>query len=398
MKKKTVIILFAICIMSICFFSGLLVYAFEVQGDRNNMKDIIINKASILASNTLTRPSTQESKPAKPVKPVKPVKTEAVDQKKTKPIILDFAGDINFDESSKPMARYDEKKKGILGGLSSDLVKEMKTADVMMLNNEFSYSNRGIKTKNKSFTFRANPNRVKILKQMGVDIVSLANNHALDYGPDALTDTFQTLDKAGIDYIGAGNNITRAKAPVYLNLGDKKIAYVAASRVVFSTDWYATDTKLGMIGTYDPQLYIKSIKKAAANSDFVVAFLHWGVERNSYPESYQRSLARQYIDAGADLVVGCHPHVLQGFEFYKGKPIAYSLGNFWFGSSNQDSGLLKLYLNENNSIKLQILPAKAEDTYTYLLLDTTKKKQYYNNMEKLSYGVTIDKNGFIKEK
>lgn len=415
MKKRNIILLFATCIISLCFFGGLLVYAFELQLDKDKQNDLDKQKSNISmikkeptkapeiasdknTSNQISSPGKKNNISKVTVTPKPSSQPKVNNKKEEQPIILDFAGDINFDESSQPITRYDSKKKGILGGLSSDLVAEMKAADLMMLNNEFSYSTRGTKAANKSYTFRANPKRVEILKEMGVDIVSLANNHTLDYGPDALKDTFQTLENAKIDYIGAGINMARAKAPVYYTLGNKKIAYVAASRVVFSTDWYATDTKLGMIGTYDPTLYIKSIKEAAAHSDFVVAYLHWGVERKSQPEPYQRLLAKQYIDAGADFVVGCHPHVLQGFEYYKGKPIAYSLGNFWFNSAYKDTGLLKLYLDTNGTARLQILPAKSENAYTYFIKDSAKKAQYYKTMENISYGVTIDKNGFIKEK
>ena len=138
----------------------------------------------------------------------------------------------------------------------------MNQADIFMLNNEFAYSTRGNRIIEKSYTFRAHPNRIDILKEMGVDIVSLANNHALDYGQDALLDTFTTLEEAGIDYVGAGHNMDRAKSPVYYTIGDTKIGYVAASRVVYAMDWYATDDRPGMIGTYDPALFISSIEEA----------------------------------------------------------------------------------------------------------------------------------------
>lgn len=317
---------------------------------------------------------------------------------RSEPIVLGFVGDINFDEESNPMARYDKEKEGILGGVSSDLVKEMNGVDIMMLNNEFAYSSRGTKTPDKSYTFRANPSRVDILGEMGVDIVSLANNHALDYGPDALLDTFKTLEDAGIDYVGAGKNLDRAIKPIYYTFGNTKIAYLAASRVVYSMDWYASDTKLGMIGTYDPTLILTSIKEAAANSDYVVIFLHWGVERNNSPEDYQRTLAKQYIDAGADAVIGCHPHVLQGFEYYKGKPIAYSLGNFWFNSYTRDAGLLKLYLDQDGTVRVQILPTVSENTFTSMIKKKAERKTYFDFMQEISFGVTIDNDGFVTEK
>ena len=223
------------------------------------------------------------------------------------PIVLAFAGDINFDENSKPIARYDRENKGILGAISEDLVEEMNNADIFMLNNEFAYSTRGSRIQEKSYTFRANPKRVDILKEMGVDIVSLANNHALDYGVDALLDTFTTLEEAGIDYVGAGVNIDRAKAPIYYTINDTTIAYVAASRVIYAMDWYASDTRPGMIGTYDPALFVESIKEAKENSDFVVAYVHWGKENTHELLDYQINMAKIYIDAGADAVIGCHP-------------------------------------------------------------------------------------------
>ncbi len=314
------------------------------------------------------------------------------------PIVLGFAGDVNFNEGSKPDAKYDSEGKGILGGLSADLVDEMKSANIMMLNNEFAYSKRGAALPNKSYTFRADPKRVDILHEMGADIVSLANNHALDYGQDALLDTFTTLEDAGIDYVGAGINMDRAKAPVYYTIGDTKIAYLAASRVIYALDWYATDTRPGMIGTYDSALFVKSIQEAAKNSDFVVAFVHWGVEQNNYPEDYQRTLAHKYIDAGADVVIGCHPHVVQGMEFYKGKPIAYSLGNFWFNAAKVYSGLIKVSIDSDGTMKTQLLPVMANNTYTYILEKESERKAYYDFMEEISSGVSFDEDGFVTEK
>ncbi len=313
------------------------------------------------------------------------------------PIVLAFAGDINLDEDSKPVARYDRMGQGILGCISPELIEEMTAADIMMLNNEFAYSLRGEEEQNKSYTFRAAPERVGILKEMGVDIVSLANNHALDFGMEALLDTFDTLEEAKIDYVGAGVNLDRAKAPIYYNVGDKKIAFVAASRVVFAMDWYATDTRSGMIGTYDPTLLLGVIKEAKEQSDFVVVYVHWGVERTHTPTDYQKSLARKYIDAGADAVIGCHPHVLQGLEFYQGKPIAYSLGNYWFNNTTREAGLLKLILPPEGGLKVQLLPTLGENTYTSLITDQKKRAAYFDFMEEISFGVSFDEDGYATE-
>lgn len=316
----------------------------------------------------------------------------------SEPIILAFAGDVNLDENSRPVARYDKENKGILGGIGEDLVDEMKAADIFMLNNEFAYSTRGTEIAQKSYTFRAHPKRVEILKEMGVDIVSLANNHALDFGVEALLDTFTTLDEAGIDYVGAGANMDRAKAPIYYSIGDTTIAYVAASHVIYAMDWYATDERPGMIGTYDPALFVISIKEAKEKSDFVVVYVHWGVERTHEPVNYQKNLARIYIDAGADAVIGCHPHVMQGIEFYKDKVIAYSLGNYWFNSAKRESGLLKIYLDPDGTTDVQLLPVMNDNTYTYMITEEKDRKAYFKFMEDISFDVKFDENGFVSNK
>ncbi len=396
MKKRNIIILILISIISVCVLTALLIFAYHQNQDRTTQNEANKTPAStpisIAISPTAALGSDTPSATPTPVT-VTPLPSEQPDS----PIVLGFAGDVNLDENNPPAKKYDSEDKGILGILSEDLLKEMQAVDVLMLNNEFSYSTGGTKTPDKTYTFRADPDRVSILTDMGVDVVSLANNHALDYGQEALLDTFRTLDDAGINYVGAGDTMDRAKAPIYREIGGKKIAFLAASRVVFSMNWYATDTTPGMIGTYDPSLILESIQEAKGNSDFVVIFVHWGVERDNHPQEYQTSLAKQYIDAGADAVIGCHPHVMEGFEYYKGKPIAYSLGNFIFTSRSDKSGFLKLYLDPEGGVRMQLLPAVYSDTYTSLLTDGVDKKDYYDYMEEISYHVTIDKDGFISE-
>jgi Putative enzyme of poly-gamma-glutamate biosynthesis (capsule formation) len=382
MKKRNVFFLLIISILTLCAITGLLVYAFilQEQNDRNRF--------------TSKNGQEQLSPTITPSEAVSPTPTVTPTKALSK-VVLGFAGDVNLDVYNPPIAKYNSVGKDITRCFSKDLLKEMRSADIMMLNNEFSYSTRGTKAQDKQYTFRAKPDNINILKEMGVDIVSLANNHALDYGPEALQDTFDTLDNAGIDYVGAGKNLDRAKAPVYYSVGGRKIAFLAASRVMPAGNWYATDSQSGMVGTYDPTIIVESIKEAKANCDFVVIFVHWGKERNTHPEEYQRNLAKQYIDAGADAVIGCHPHVMQGMEYYKGKPIAYSLGNYWFNDSLKQSGMIKLYLNTDGSVKFQLLPVMNKNTETYLLTDKYEKKNYYNTMRDLSFGVTIDEDGFI---
>jgi poly-gamma-glutamate synthesis protein (capsule biosynthesis protein) len=247
----------------------------------------------------------------------------------------------------------------------------------------------------KQFTFRINPRYTKLFQDMQLDIVTLANNHVLDYGEEALLDTFTALDNAKIKYVGAGKNISEAKAAETFQINDKNIAILSASRVIPVATWNAGNSKPGLLTTYDPSILIDEINKAKKTSDYIIVYVHWGIERHSNPEEYQRKLAKQYIDAGADLVVGSHPHVLQGIEYYKDKPIIYSLGNFMFYNTINQTALLKVTVNESNETQLQLLPCKAINGQTDLVNNTVEKDDFYKYLTSISYEITFDKNGIV---
>lgn len=314
-----------------------------------------------------------------------------------KPVTLGFAGDINFHDSYRNMQYMRSCPNGLEDCLSEDLLKRMNKVDYMMLNNEFPYSDRGEPAPEKDYTFRSNPKNVELLKQMGVDIVSLANNHALDYGRDALSDTFVVLDEAGIDYVGAGENSERAaEVIVYENQG-KKIGYFASSRVIYQSDWVATSSRNGMQSAYDIEYMVEAVKAAKEKCDYLIVYMHWGVEYNNYPEDYQREWARLYIDAGANAVIGCHPHVVQGFEIYNGCPIVYSLGNFWFNSATKDSMYVELTVNGDNTSELRVFPTYNQNFRTYFINDEKEYSRYIKDLTKFSFDITIDEKGYVKE-
>jgi len=142
-----------------------------------------------------------------------------------------FAGDILLDDAYAMMFRYRSRGSDINDTFSADLLERMRGADVFMLNNEFPFSKRGTPTEGKTFTFRANPDNIEMYAQLGVDIVSLANNHAYDFGKEALLDTFTTLETAGIPYVGAGRDLNEAKKPVYFIANGMKIGIVSATQI-----------------------------------------------------------------------------------------------------------------------------------------------------------------------
>lgn len=274
--------------------------------------------------------------------------------------VLLFAGDVYL--SDHVLNAYD-RAGGIEGVLDETIRNEIEAADLFMVNQEFPFTDRGKAAEDKQFTFRLPPERIHILKEMGIDVVTLANNHILDFGPEGITDSILALDQAGILHVGAGENINEAKAMVTVELCGRTVGFLGVSRVYMSADWAAGYSHPGVFSTYDPTLALEEIRKAREQVDYLVVYVHWGVERETAPKEYQRTMGRQYIDAGADLVIGSHPHVLQPMEYYNGKPIVYSLGNFVFGSSIPSTELFKVVLGEDE-VTVTEIPCTSSGGYT----------------------------------
>lgn len=318
---------------------------------------------------------------------------------KTKETTLAFTGDLNFSEGYSTTSHLDSCANGIYDCFSDDLLELMNRIDILMLNNEFTYSTRGTPLPGKAFTFRADPSRAGLLKVFGTDIVNLANNHVYDYGPDALLDTIDTLNKEGIPHIGASANLKKASAPYYFVCNGRKIAFVAATQIERSTNYTKEATKdtPGVLKTLNPDKFTAVIKKAKKNSDYVIAIVHWGTEGSSYYGQDQKDLAKAFVDAGADAIVGGHTHCLQGFEIIDGVPVLYSTGNFWFSRRTQDTGLAKITISRNGKLTMSFIPCIQENLRTYLVTDVAQKQRIFTLLQQLSANnVWLTKNGTVK--
>lgn len=312
-------------------------------------------------------------------------------------VTLLFAGDVLL--SDHVLNAY-QQSGGIGGVLDDGFREEIEAADFFMVNQEFPFSSRGTAAEDKQYTFRLPPEQVSMFQEMGIDAVTLANNHALDFGRDALLDTCDTLDAAGILRTGAGADLEEAKKPVVIERKGVRIGILGATRVIPETGWAAGKNHPGMLATYDAGIALEEIRRMRAECDYVVVFVHWGIEREETPQEYQRTLGRQYIDAGADLVVGSHPHVLQGIEYHQGKPIVYSLGNFVFGSSIPKTALLRVTLPLDgmgmaNEARLQLIPGTSSAGYTRMLTEDGKIQAFYEDMKRISIGVSLDSRGMV---
>lgn len=308
-------------------------------------------------------------------------------------ITMSFIGDVSLADDWYIMPKYDEREKKIYGILSETVVNTLTSSDITIANNEFTISNRGEKMPNKYYTFRGSPERLSIYKEMGVNLVTLANNHIYDYGREAFYDALNALEEYNIPYIGAGRNKEEAKKPFYYIINGYKIAFVNATRAEkYILTPEATETAGGVLRCYNSTEFINLITETKKQSDYVIALVHWGKEDSTELEQVQIDTSKQYIDAGADIIIGTHAHTLQGIDFYNNKAIIYNIGDFIFNHESKDTGIFQLKIDNNGEFSYYFLPCRQHDKYTYLLKDS-EKERVLNKMRKLSPNIIIDETG-----
>ncbi|MBI5243838.1 MAG: CapA family protein [Elusimicrobia bacterium] len=201
--------------------------------------------------------------------------------------------------------------------------------DIVFGNLETAVSERGKKAA-KEFTFRAQPKNLKILSEAGFTIVSLANNHSMDFGSQALLDALKALDREKIAHIGAGRNLEEARKPVFLEAGGLKIGFLALTSTFPEEHW--AGRKRPGVASSETDRVSAWVREAKASCDVLVVSFHGGEQKAETPNEVQRAFGRAAIEGGADIVVGHHPHVLQAVELRGGRPILHSIGNFLFVS------------------------------------------------------------------
>lgn len=237
------------------------------------------------------------------------------------PLTLIFAGDILLDDGPGRVIAAG-------GDPLAPFAPVLAAADYRIGNLECAVATGGAAQPSKLWSFRAQPETLKILRGR-FDAVSLANNHSGDYGPAAFVETTHHLDAAGIARFGGGSNLAEAHRPLWIERKGLKIAVLGYNE--YKPRRFEAGPQTPGIAWSEDEQVIADIRAArAAGADHVIPFMHWGWERETQPEARQQRFARRMIDEGASLVVGSHPHVTQGAEIYRGKPIIYSLGNFIF--------------------------------------------------------------------
>ena len=333
-------------------------------------------------------------------------KTYVVDEEIDGDIVLDFTGDLSFAEGIATTEFMDNQINGVRDCFSADLLQEMQSADILLANNEFSYTNRGTPLAGKAYTFRADPSRASLLEELGVDVVSVANNHVYDYDEIGFLDTLNTLNENGMPYVGAGVNLEEARKPIYFIVGGRKIAICAATQIERTLNYTkeATGVSPGVMKCLHPEAFCETIAEAKANADYVIVFPHWGTEGTANYGGDQVALARAFVEAGADVIIGGHTHCLQTIEYMDDVPIFYSLGNYWFSTTGNmptayDTGLAQIRIKRDGAIDAYFIPCRFNAGVTSLL--DSEDMAYSNiidSLNTLSGSATIDKEGHISKK
>jgi len=242
------------------------------------------------------------------------------------------------------------------------------SANIGLVNLECPLSRRGLRYRKKKFTFRAHPAAAAALFRAGINAVSLANNHMLDFGPTALFDTREALDQAGVAYAGAGANLSEARRPAGIYIPGGGFVALLSYSLTYPSAFWATTKSPGTALARMPYLQA-DVSAAAAWADLVVVCFHWSGELVTHPRAYQLQYGHAAIDAGAQLVIGTHPHILQGMEWYNNGLIVYSLGNLAFGGGRSrraiHSALVKISFDKaGNLLAAWTMPLTVDNLAT----------------------------------
>jgi len=248
-----------------------------------------------------------------------------------KPVTLAFGGDVNYEGTLR--ARLAEDPESLL----AEAAPLLSGADVAMVNLETAVTERGTPA-DKEFTFRAPATAFASLAAGGVDVVTLANNHGVDFGPEGLADTLaaaQAADADGFPLVGAGADATAAYTPWVTQVRGQRIGFLAATQVLDANlgSWVAGPGHPGLAVAQDPSELLFAVQALRPDVDTLVVYLHWGTELEACPTARQQELARALVDAGADVIVGGHAHIPLAAGMLDGSVIDYGLGNFQFGSA-----------------------------------------------------------------
>ena len=341
------------------------VYLYDGAG--SDMAAPSVTSVALAASTTLrvtvtTAPFTTVTRPTGPPSTttrstVRPTTTPTTEPP---PLTVAAGGDVLGDRG---VGQFMDDRGG--EAVFAKIAPFLRTASVAFVNLEGPISDKGTRASWKEYTFRARPALTRGLASAGIDVVSLANNHSVDYGPAALIETIARLDDAGVSHAGAGADAAAASAPALL-ITPAGIVAVLAFTDIIPGGFAATADAPGVNATEpNRKKILAAVAAAKRKADFVIVSFHWGTEYKPQAGGEQRELAHQVVDAGADLVIGHHPHVIQGLELYRNRVIAYSLGDFVWDHYSRETGetfVLRVTLRPRGQPSVEAVPVYLDGT------------------------------------
>jgi poly-gamma-glutamate capsule biosynthesis protein CapA/YwtB (metallophosphatase superfamily) len=270
-------------------------------------------------------------------------------------LVIHGTGDVSLDPRQIPSFRtrgYDWAWSGLGGMFRRD--------DLTMVNLECP-ATHVVDPEPKAFAFRCDPQALPAARRAGIDVANQANNHSYDHGPTGLVDSLHRIRAAGLVAVGAGTDRPDALRAASFRIHGWRVAVLGIDEVLDPLDQVAGPNKPGTAAGHDFPLALRAVREATASSDFVVVMIHWGVELEARPRGYQVDQAHRLIDAGADVIFGSHPHVLQPLETYRDRPIFYSLGNFvWprLASALSATAVAEVVVTPDGTVRGRLIPVE----------------------------------------
>lgn len=310
------------------------------------------------------------------------------------PIRLIAGGDVNLGRGTEKRLRA-----GTIVDPLGGVAPALRSAQVAFVNLECALGSAQKKPAfKKAYNLGGSTTSIALLANAGIDVVSLANNHTLDFGPAVLKEMQTALDGVGVRYFGAGKNLAESRRPAYVYVHGSTLAFLGYGGA-HASDYYAKPDRPGISPILLKHIR-EDLKIVRPQSDWVIVSIHWGMEYTHRPSRYQRELAHAIIDAGADVLLGHHAHVYQGIERYKGKVIAYSLGNLLFDQVKRttNSGiLLEIALGQTAIEEVRVIPNGRTGPFLPTLTERMDRSAVLTHLNKLSqsWATTVTQEGRV---
>jgi len=293
-------------------------------------------------------------------------------------ITLAFAGDVHFTGRTAKLLRDPATAFGPISSL-------LRSADLTLVNLETAITTRG-KPQPKYYHFRTTPVAFTALRDAGIDVANMANNHSLDYGRVGLSDTLAAARRARFPVIGIGTNAAAAWAPYIVTIKGVRIALIGVSQVAeLASSWVATPTRSGEANTINLRRTLAAVRAAKKIANVVIVIMHWGTEGEACPDANQLALAPKLAAAGASIIIGSHAHMLQGSGWLRHTFVAYGMANFlwWETSYSVATGVLLLTLHRHGPLTYRFVPATVSATGQPIVdtgLAARQARAYYRSL------------------